>query len=86
MKMVIRLNGTDENPFERYGLECNPFPIRNFSSSGSQAVQKLGGTPIPDEQYIRKILTGFTPEFVNLCVSQYRKGQMVEFVVEFPER
>lgn len=47
-------------------------------------VQELGGSPIPDADYIRRHLQGFAPDFVELCVQNFRPGEMVEFTVSFP--
>lgn len=89
-KFKVSLNGTDENPFHKFGLKCNPFPQigRAEFDSAERRVRILGGDPIPHdtyEEYIRTVLRGFTKEFVDLCVEKFRPGEYVEFVVEFPE-
>src|SRR2546429_6955961 len=44
-------------------------------------LQKLGGDPIPDAEYIRKTLAGhFTEEFIQGCVDRYKPGEMVEYI------
>lgn len=88
MKLQVKLNGTATNPFARYGLKQNPFPqIAEYEySAGCLQVQKLGGEPIPHdryEEYIRDVLSDFSEEFVNLCVSRFKPGEMVEFDVTF---
>lgn len=85
--MTVELNGTSENPYHRLGLTQNPFPQVGKHEWNLMVlqVQKLGGDPIPDVQYIRDTLKGFTPEFIELCCNNFRKGQMVTFTMEFPE-
>jgi hypothetical protein len=81
----IRLNGTNENPYHRLGLTCNPFPQLAISeyAAAERALQSLGADPIPDEQYIRDTLEAFPKEFVDLCVEKYKPGEMVDFLVTF---
>lgn len=88
MLMKVALNGTNENPYHKYGLTQNPFPqLANAEyQSGCLRVQSLGGDPIPNVEYIREKLEGMTEEFIDLCCSQFRKGEYVTFMVSFPER
>lgn len=87
MKLHVRLNGTSTNPFAKFGMLHNPFPQsgRMEFAHYELQVQKLGGEPIPDTDYIREVLKGFSPEFVDLCCQLFRKGHMVKFDVEFPD-
>jgi hypothetical protein len=86
MKIHVDLNGTVTNPFHKWGLTQNPFlhsPKMEYDGACRQ-LASLGGDPIPHnaaEGYIRKCLTGFSPEFVDLCVAQFRPGEMVRFEV-----
>lgn len=86
--MIIKvvLNGTDENPWHLYGLSQNPFPqIAKAEVSGLLLhLAALGGDPIPNVEYIRGYLKGWSDEFVELCCAKYEQGKMVEFHVEFP--
>jgi hypothetical protein len=89
MKLVVRLNGTSENPWTPYGLTQNPFPqVAEYGFvAGCLAVQSLEGEPIPHdraEAYIRERLKGFSDEFVDGVVKRFVPGQMVEFEVAFP--
>lgn len=86
MKLKIVLNGTDVNPWHRLGLTQNPFPQlgRCEYDAACLVVQSLGGDPIPDTDYIRNKLRSFDKEFVDLLCSQFRKGEIVRFTVEFP--
>jgi hypothetical protein len=83
--VTVCLNGTDKNPFAHLGLKQNPFPqiAEAEYTPGCLAIQKLGGEPIPDVDYIRKVLEGFSPEFIELCCQRYEKGKLVEFQVYF---
>lgn len=84
-KLTVKLNGTDTNPFHKYGVSQNPFPqIPDARWTGAcLRLQKLGGDPIPDTDYIRRVLDGFNPEFVDLCCNKFVKGEMVTFDVYF---
>lgn len=84
MKLRVRLNGTDKNPFHMYGLKQNPFPqIAKYEYVAHiMHLQKLGADPIPNVEYIRKHLEGWKPEFVELCVKNFVPGKMVEFTYE----
>jgi hypothetical protein len=90
MKFKVALNGTDTNPWLKFGLTQNPFPqLGKYEyDRACLQMQKLGGPSIPHEwaeQYIREILKGFSEEFVDLCVRQFKPGEYVEFDVYFPE-
>jgi len=87
-KLTVYLNGTDTNPFQKWGLRQNPFPqlARAETDIFEHRLNKLGGDPIPrdrPEAYIREVLAGFSTEFIDLCVAKYRPGEMVQFVVHF---
>jgi len=85
--IVVRLNGTNENPFAKWGLNQNPFPQipKAEYSEACLRMQSLGGEPIPNVEHIRKTLEGFTPEFVNLCCRMFKRGMYVTFTVEWPD-
>lgn len=86
-KMTVRLNGTDENPWLRMGLTQNPIPQLGKYEYDRWCLhlQKLGADPIPDTDYIRNHLRGYTDELVDLCCRQFKKGEMVEFDVYWPK-
>lgn len=86
MRLLVALNGTDENPFHKLGLNQNPFPQVADHRYIKQVVhlQALGGDPIKDEQQIRDHLKGWSDEFVELCCKNFKKGEYVRFTVEFP--
>jgi hypothetical protein len=88
--IIVSLNGTDTNPFHKYGLTQNPFGQLNTAETddAERRLNSLGGDPIPAENaegYIREKLTGFSPEFVDLCVKYFRAGKMVKFKVKWPK-
>lgn len=87
LKLRVSLNGTDENPWHKHGLTQNPFPQLGRAEWDAQCLrlQSLGGDPIPDTQYIRERLRGFSEEFVELCCREFRKGEIVKFVVTFQD-
>jgi len=85
-RLTIRINGTDENPFHKLGLEMNPFPQipkAEFMSAMYQ-LNKLAAQPIKNKEQIREILQGWSEEFVELCCQKFEPGRVVEFVIEFP--
>lgn len=87
MQITVRLNGTDTNPYSKWGLRCNPFPQigRAEYDAAERRLNSLGGEPIPDTDYIRHTLKGFSSEFIELCCSNFRKGEYIEFLVNFPD-
>lgn len=87
MRLFIELNGTDENPYGKLGMTQNPFPqiAQAEYTDGCLQLQALGGEPIPDTDYIRKHLRGWSKEFVDLCCAQFQKGKVVKFYVSWEE-
>lgn len=90
MTIRVELNGTAENPYHKLGLTQNPFPLipQAQYSGACLRLQSLGGDPIPHdraEAYIREKLSGFSQEFVDLCVSRFKPGEVVEFEVSWGE-
>lgn len=90
MKMTVWLNGTSVNPYAKWGLKCNPFPIicEAEYSGREMPLRKLASEPIPHdtyEQYIRETLNGFSQQFVDLMVSQFRPGRMISVTVSWNE-
>lgn len=88
MKLKVELNGTAVNPYHIFGWECNPFPqIAKMELLAAQKqLASLGGTPIPHDtaaEYIRAKLTGWSDEFVALCVTRFKPGELVKFEVEW---
>lgn len=82
-KLIVTLNGTDENPFEFYGLVCNPFP-QGPMAEAMQALNSLGGPPIPNKEYIREVLKPyFTEEVIEHCCGKFRRGERVSFEVRW---
>lgn len=88
MELNVVLNGTETNPWHELGLTQNPIPqlAKAEYNSYCLTLQKLGGDPIPDTDYIRKVLSGWSEEFIDLCCSRFQKGKTVRFIVEFNER
>ena len=85
VRLEVCLNGTDENPYHKMGLTQNPFPqlaVHEYAAAELH-LQKLGADPIPDTDYIRKHLEGWTDEFVDICCRMFKKGEYVTFTVEF---
>jgi hypothetical protein len=87
VKLIVRLNGTSENPWHKMGLTQNPFPqiARAEYDRHCLHLAALDGDPIPNTDYIRSHLKGWPDEFVDLCCSQFKKGEQVEFEVHWKE-
>jgi len=91
LTLKVSLNGTGDNPFQRYGLHCNPFPQLGRGKEFDpfeRRVAQLGGAPIPHDAYqayIREKLEGFSEEFVELCIARFVPGEYVTFRIVFPE-
>ena len=86
LRITVSLNGTEKNPHARYDLTQNPFPpgVPYEQRDHILHLQQLGGEPIPDVSYIREHLKGWSDEFVELCCSKFKKGEVVIFDVGFP--
>jgi hypothetical protein len=87
IRFTVKLNGTETNPYHQFGLGLNPFPQLGRYEYAAQLLHlaKLGADPIPDPNYIRRHLRGWSEEFVEVCCSRFEKGKMVEFEVYFEE-
>ncbi len=85
MTFTVRLNGLDKNPYANWGLKQNPFPqiADEKYSRHLLHLAALGGEPIPDQEFIRLWLKGWSDEFVNLCCKKFEKGKMITFDVTF---
>lgn len=85
--LVVTINGTDSNPFARWGMRQNPFPQVSTSQApigGQLALASLGGEPVTSEQDIRDRLTGFAPDFIEGVIARWVPGQIVKFTITFP--
>jgi hypothetical protein len=59
--LTVRINGTSENPWKRYGCKYNPFPQLGKSEfdRAERILAQLDGDPIHNEAEIRDRLRGF---------------------------
>ena len=84
------INGTDANPYGRWGLRQNPFPQVSTGDAPVRpqlALQSLGGEPVRDAADIRERLAGyFTPGFIEGVVARWKPGEMVRIRLTFPRR
>jgi hypothetical protein len=86
--ITVTLNGTNENPWYRLGVRCNPFPqiAKCEWDAGQRALNELDGDPLAGPQDIRTRLDGkVSRELIELCVAQFIPGQRVEFNFTFEE-
>ena len=88
LTMVVRINGTDTNPWHRFGLTQNPFPQLGKAEydAGERMLASLDGDPIKDADDIRTRLRGFDPAFIEGVVQRWRPGERTAFTMTFPER
>lgn len=86
-RVEITLNGTDENPFLRFGLRQNPFPAipKMELSRANRIIADLHANPIKDEADLRQRLQGCPPEFIDGCCQRFHKGEMTSFMIEWPD-
>ena len=78
------INGTDTNPYNKWGLEQNPFPQHGKYELQRHdlALQSLGGPPIRRAEDIRTRLRGlFTTQFIESVVARYQPGKIVHCTV-----
>ena len=88
MQLRVALNGTNENPWIKYGLTQNPFPqtAKMEHDDACLRLQALSGEPIKNMDQIRKQLDGyFSPEFIELCCEKFAPGYMIKFLVEWKD-
>jgi hypothetical protein len=87
MILKFTLNGTDENPYHKWGLKQNPFPqIAKYEyMAACRQLNKLGGDPIPNTDYIRAVLEGWSQEFVDKVCESFVPGEIVRVSVEVPD-
>lgn len=85
-QLIIRLNGTDKNPFHNMGLTQNPYPQLGKAEYRvhEDILNRLGAEPIKSVDQIRETLKDrFSPELIELCCERFKLGEYVEFAVEF---
>jgi hypothetical protein len=81
----VRLNGTNENPWHKFSLTCNPIGKAEWDA-GQRALASLDGDPLLGEEDIRARLKGrVSNELIELCVSQFKPGKRVEFEFWFDD-
>lgn len=88
-KLLVKINGTNNNPWHKMFLTKNPLPQmpRAELMPHMQALAKLDADPIKDTSQIRQILGDlFTNEFIELCCNQFKLGERVGFYVHFSEQ
>lgn len=88
MRLTVHLNGTNENPWHKYGLTQNPFPqIAEYRySAACLQMQALDGEPIKSLYDIHQRLRGWSEEFIELCCDAYIPGESVSFCTTFEEK
>jgi len=84
--LEFTINGTDTNPYARWGLRCNPFPGTPYHElmRGAMQLNSLGGEPIRSAADIRERLRGFEPAFVERVIRAWRPGKIVAISLTFP--
>jgi len=84
----VIINGTEDNVWLRWNLRHNPFPQESLAraewAAAAQQIASLDGEPVRSPQDIRDRLKGFSPEFIEGCISRWQPGQRTQFTVRFP--
>lgn len=80
-RIIVTINGTDTNPFAKWGMTHNPFPqLGAAETDGFESiVARLDGEPVTGPEDIRKRLKGCAPAFIEGCVQRYQPGERVRF-------
>ena len=86
IELNVTINGTDMNPWRRFGLRQNPFPQIGKAeyAAGERKLASLDGDPVRTADDIRERLAGFDPEFVEGVIQRWQPGRRVRFKIVFP--
>jgi hypothetical protein len=86
IELNVTINGTDMNPWHRFGLRQNPFPQTGKAeyAAGERRLASLDGDPVRTADDIRDRLAGFDPEFVEGVIQRWQPGRRVRFKIVFP--
>src|ERR1039457_1326514 len=86
IELNVTINGTDMNPWHRFGLRQNPFPQTGKAeyAAGERKLASLDGDPVRTADDIRERLAGFDPEFVEGVIQRWQPGHRVRFKIVFP--
>jgi hypothetical protein len=86
IELNVTINGTDINPWHRFGLRQNPFPQTGKAeyAAGESKLASLDGDPVRTADDIRERLAGFDPEFVKGVIQRWQPGRRVRFKIVFP--
>jgi hypothetical protein len=86
VELTFPINGTDTNPYAKWGLRWNPFPGVPYHElqRGAMQLNSLGGEPIRSADDIRERLRGFEPAFVERVIRAWRPGKLVHIHLTFP--
>jgi hypothetical protein len=88
MILRVSINGTDENPFAKlWGLKQNPFPqIAKYElRHAMMELNSLAAEPIRSKEEIAARLRHWSREFIELCQSNYKAGEIVRFRVKISD-
>ena len=86
IELNVTINGTDMNPWHRFGLRQNPFPQIGKAeyAAGERKLASLDGNPVRTADDIRERLAGFDPAFVEGVIQRWQPGRRVRFKIVFP--
>lgn len=83
-ELVVHLNGTDTNPYAKFGLKHNPFPqYQDLDMDMQMKIAALGGEPIKSVFDLRVRLDGFQDAFINACINRFVPGKLIVFGVRW---
>jgi hypothetical protein len=86
IELNVTINGTDMNPWHRFGLRQNPFLQTGKAeyAAGERQLASLDGDPVRTADDIRQRLAGFGPEFIEGVIQRWQPGRRVRFKIVFP--
>lgn len=86
--LKVTLNCTSENRYLKlYEVGQNPFPqiLRAELMPAMNQLNSLAGDPLTSLKDIKERLPGWSKEFVELCMKNFKPGEWVIFRVYYPE-
>jgi hypothetical protein len=86
IELHVTINGTDTNPWHRFGLRRNPFPQTGKAeyAAGERKLASLDAAPVRTADDIRERLAGFDQEFAGGVIQRWQPGHRVRFKIVFP--
>lgn len=87
MFVKVTLNGGPTNVWLRWQLTANPFPAipKAEFAVANRMLRELDSDPLTSVDDIRRILSGCSEEFIELCCREFVAGKRISFGVSWPD-